>query len=259
MNAYGSIFHPGKSIGKDMRSLIIDDILSRGGDVSTEYYPGSFKAIGSKCKVSGVTVSKVWKTFCQTGENLPRHSAARGQPKRMEEPELDLVQLLIKCRPSRIYKDIKENIEAHSTATASISTIGCAVRERLLEGKMTWKKMMRPAGEKFTTDNIAYCQSYVNFMGTLVPFCIKFFDEAGFKLPDCANPKYGHSVVGQPCIEIMRNTQMANVTLNLLYGLNGVMYANTLNGASNTLEFLNFFHEASLMGTLSLNMETSEW
>lgn len=43
----------------------------------------------------------------------------------------------------------------------------------------------------------------------------------------------------------MRNSQTPNVTLNLLCGLNGVMYANTLNGASNTLEFLNFFHEAS--------------
>ena len=41
--------------------------------------------------------------------------------------ELDLVQLLIKCRPSRTYKDVKENIEEHSTATASISTIGHAV------------------------------------------------------------------------------------------------------------------------------------
>ena len=86
MNAYGRTFHRGKSIGKDMRSLIIDDILSGGGDVSTEYYPGSFRGIGSKYKVSGVTVSNVWKTFCQTGENFPRHTAARGQPKRLEEP-----------------------------------------------------------------------------------------------------------------------------------------------------------------------------
>ena len=38
-------------------------------------------------------------------------------------------------------------------ATASISTIGRAVQDRLPEGKMTWKKMMRPAGEKFTPDN----------------------------------------------------------------------------------------------------------
>ena len=106
MNAYGRTFHRGKSIEKYMRSLIIDDILSGGGNVSTEYYPGSFRAIGSKYKVSGVAVSNVWKTFCQMGENLPRHAAARGQPKRLAEPELDLVQLLIKCRPSRTYKSI---------------------------------------------------------------------------------------------------------------------------------------------------------
>ena len=118
MNAY-STFHRGKSIEKYKRTLIIDDILSGGANVSTEYCPGSFRAIGSKYKVSGVTVSNVWKTFCQTGENFPLHAAARGQLKRLAEPELDLVQLLIKCRPSRTYKNInKENIEAPSMATA---------------------------------------------------------------------------------------------------------------------------------------------
>ena len=74
MNEYGRTFPRGKcgkSILNDMRSLIIDDILSGGGNVS-EYYPGSFRAIESKYKVSGV----VWKTFCQTGENLPLHAAA---------------------------------------------------------------------------------------------------------------------------------------------------------------------------------------
>ena len=38
-------------------------------------------------------------------------------------------------------------------ARASISTIGRSVRDRLLEEKMTWKGMMRPAGEKFNPDN----------------------------------------------------------------------------------------------------------
>ena len=98
MNAYWRTFHRGKSIEKCMRSLIIDDILSGGRNVSTEYYSGSFRAIGSKYKVIGVTVSNLWKTFCQTGENVPLHAAARGQPKRLTEPEIDLVQLLIKCR-----------------------------------------------------------------------------------------------------------------------------------------------------------------
>ena len=38
-------------------------------------------------------------------------------------------------------------------ATASISAIGRAVRDHLPEGKMTWNKMMRSAGEKFTPHN----------------------------------------------------------------------------------------------------------
>ena len=38
-------------------------------------------------------------------------------------------------------------------ATASISSIGQAVRARLPEGKMTWKRMMRPVGEKLSPDN----------------------------------------------------------------------------------------------------------
>lgn len=80
---------------------------------------------------------KHMEDLCQTGETLPRHTVGRGQPKRLEEPELDLVQVLIKCRPLITYKEIKANIEAHSTPTASISAIGPAVRDRLPEGKMT--------------------------------------------------------------------------------------------------------------------------
>ena len=38
-------------------------------------------------------------------------------------------------------------------ATASISTIGRAVRDHLPEGKMTWNKMMRSAGDKSTPHN----------------------------------------------------------------------------------------------------------
>ena len=96
----GELSTVGNQLKTYMRSLIIDEIFS--GNVSTKYYPGSFRAIGSKYKVSGVTSPNVWKIFCQTGaENLPLHAAARDKPKTLAKPELDLVQLLIKCRPSR--------------------------------------------------------------------------------------------------------------------------------------------------------------
>ena len=59
MRTAGTTFHRGKSIEKYMRSLIFDDILSGGRNVSTEYpLAGSFGAIGSKYKVSGVTSFK---------------------------------------------------------------------------------------------------------------------------------------------------------------------------------------------------------
>jgi hypothetical protein len=46
---------------------------------------------------------------------------------------------------------------------------------------------------------------------------------------------YGHSLRGTPAIETSRNRKGANVTLNLLCGLEGVLYANTIEGASDTI------------------------
>ena len=58
MNRTKELSTVGKKLKKYMRSLIIDDILSEGGNVSTSYYPGSFRAIGSKYKVSDVNSFK---------------------------------------------------------------------------------------------------------------------------------------------------------------------------------------------------------
>ena len=52
MNVYGRTVHPGKSLGKDIRSFIIDEIVNGSGDVSTAFYPGSFRALGLKCIIS---------------------------------------------------------------------------------------------------------------------------------------------------------------------------------------------------------------
>ena len=51
-------------------------------------------------------------------------------------------------------------------ATVSISTIGRAVRDRLPEGKMTWKMMMTPAGENLTPDNqVGYLNRVLRLVG----------------------------------------------------------------------------------------------
>ena len=47
----------------------------------------------------------------------------------------------------------------------------------------------------------------------------------------------------------MKGIQQPNKTLNLLIGLREIMYDNFIEGASNTIHFLNFFGEASEMAT----------
>ena len=98
----------------------------------------------------------------------------------------------------------------------------------------------RPAGKKFTLENIHYCQEFLNYISTVDPHRLKFFVESGIKLPDIANPRYGNSLVGTQS----SGTQSPDITLNMLCGAGGVMYANTVKGASDTIRFLHFFEKA---------------
>ena len=59
------------------------------------------------------------------------------------------------------------------------------------------------------------------------------------------NPVYGHAFSRQPSVEvILGNMKGGDVTLNLLCGLEGVLYANNVDGVSDSICFLNFFGEA---------------
>ena len=93
-----------------------------------------------------------------------------------------------------------------------------AVLNYMQQGSRSWKRIVRPSAEKFTPENIQYCEDFLNYISTVDPHQLKYFDEAGIKLPDIANPNYGHLLVGTPCVEIMRNAQSPNITLNLLCG-----------------------------------------
>ena len=70
-------------------------------------------------------------------------------------------------------------------------------------------------------------------------------DEAGFAMSVAVNRKRGHSPIGLRAIETQISKQEPNSTLNLLLGLNGVVCADFIHGASNSAEFLRFFHEAA--------------
>ena len=104
--------------------------------------------------------------------------------------------------------------------------------------------MTKLARERFTTNNIFYRQLFINYLSSKDATRVKFFNEAGTKIPDVGTRTYGHSVIGTRCVEIVQKPESPNNTLNLLISLDGPGYYNILSGATNTARFLAFFEEA---------------
>lgn len=108
------------------------------------------------------------------------------------------------------------------------------------------------AHERFTVTNIFYTQLFINYLATKDPIRIKFCDEAGIKLPDVGKRLSGHSSAGTRCVQVMKKGESPNTTLNMLVSLDGPEYYNLIDGATNTLQCLQFFEEAGNC----MNLET---
>ncbi len=118
------------------------------------------------------------------------------------------------------------------------------MRWQLPSGEFTLKKVGGIAQERFTVQNMAYTQLFLDYLFQKDPYKIKFFDECGLKLSSASNRSYGHALRGERTIELTRYCETANVTVNLMASLAGVCYANTIDGPADTVDFLNFFEEA---------------
>ena len=204
----------------------------------TGFIPRSLNCIAKKFRLKIDRVKKVWKRFYTTRE-FKRPKTVSSGVKHLQ-PETNRPSMTT-GEPLRIVKDYCD-----LPIGASKVAINRAVRNHTQQGKWCRKRMVRPSVEKFTPENIEHCQEFINYITTVDPYRLKFFDEGGIKLPDIGSPKYGHSLVGTPCVELMQNTQSPEITLNLLCGTNSIMWANTVNGASKTPNFLQFCDDASL-------------
>lgn len=144
-----------------------------------------------------------------------------------------------------IHKHVNEH--CNITGGTSKSAIQRGIKNSMNEGKWTWKKLTTQVAENFAPANVNYCQEFLNYTSLVDPYKLKFFDKSGIKLPDVGRQDYGHSLVGSPGVEILQYASSPNITLNFMCGLEGIVYANTVNGTSNTLTFLNFFEEAVIV------------
>ncbi|XP_044174449.1 uncharacterized protein LOC122958075 [Acropora millepora] len=212
-NKKGRFYEKGKCLSEELKGQIVDKILETGGDRFSGYFPGEWIALGDKFGVSGKTAKSVWQKFVHDGTVTPKKRIS-GNPPKLSTGDLQLIETMKTIKPSTSSKNITEQLQLHGNFPSGISTstINRPIRTSLSEGKWSWKRMSRNVTHKFTRANVDYCQDFLNYMSNVDPFRLKFFDESGVSLYDC---------------------------------LEGVLYANTLDGASNTLEFLNFFDEAT--------------
>ena len=243
VNKFGRSYRTGIALDQDMRSLVIDRILHEGGDRVTGYIPRSFRYFSEELKLSVNTITKIWRKFC---EELSINPRAKGGTKwsKLTGEDLELIELLKIERPSVSLAEIISCLEEMDGVEVSMATVSRALKRRLPSGPYTRKKITKIARERFTQANIFYTQLFINYLTTKDPRRIKFFDEAGVKLPDVGTRFYGHCSAGTRCVEVVKKAESPNTTLNMLVSLDGPEYYNLIDGGTNTLQFLQFFEEA---------------
>ena len=241
----GRTYESGKALSLDLRRNVIDKILEEGGNRISRHIPAGYTMIASHFKIAPNTVKKIWTRFCEqyTEESLP---PSRGRPSKLSQGDLELIEALKAAQGSislvELWELLDEVEDIHGKI--SLSTLSRAVRNRLPSGRRyTRKKVTHIAAERFTNNNILYTQLFMNYINAKDPHCVKFYDDAGVQLPDAGTRKFGHSPVGERCVEVTRKCQSPNLTLSALCSLNGIEYAKVTDGATNTVEFLQFFEE----------------
>lgn len=247
INKFGRSYISGKPLSDDLRILILDTIQREGGDRTTGYCPVSYAKIAERFSVSQQTIAKIWRTFCQKN-TFAAESCGGLRTRKLTDNDLELIETLKSARGSISIREICEILQEFGDVQGEIamSTISRVIKSRLLSGKKySRKKITHVALQRFTFTNILYTQLFINYLSSKDARKIKFFDEAGIKSPDAGVRFYGHAPVGERCVEVIRKHEDLNTTLNLLVSLNGVEYYNLIDGATDTVQFLNFLEEAA--------------
>ena len=204
VNKFGRSFSPGVALDQDLRNLIVDTIIKEGGDRTTGYIPCTLAKVSLQLCVSSKTIKSVWYRFCEEMTTAPKRKGVVTYSK-LQEGDLEWIEVLKVHSPSISLSEIRE---------------------------------------RFTLENMFYTQLFINYLSSKDPHKLKYFDEAGIKVPCVGTRTYGHSAKGTRSVEVIRKHESPNKTLSMLVSLEGPVYHNIVHGGTNTARFLQFFEEA---------------
>ena len=215
VNAFGRSYRNGVALSDDMRTWVIDEIIKEGGDRTTGYIPVTYSDIAKRINISRQTVKKIWQKFCESNE-ISKSSCGGSRNSKLNAEDLELIETLRIAQGSISLNEIYDIMQEVGASNTSISTISRAIKSKLLSGeKYSRKKISHVARERFTATNLLYTQIFIDYLSSKDARKIKFFDEAGIKIPDVGTRLCGHAPVGERCVEVVKQRQSANATLNL--------------------------------------------
>ena len=231
-----------------MYGVIVNKLKKLGGNVDTGAVSrGAYTCVSKQLGIHKSTVMRIWRWFCTTKSVKAAPRCGGRQYVTLKPDHHRYILFLVRETPSISLGDIKQKLNETCNIQVSKQTISAFLQK----DRQTRKRLVRLAAERFTDRNLRYSQAFVDILHRTDPNRIKFFDKSGLKLPDVCNPRYGHSLIGERAIEVLRYTQTPNVTLNLLISFTGISYANVIEGASNTDTYTQFFFDA-------LNLTTNQ-
>ena len=236
INQQGRNYQKGVPLSSDLRNQV--------KELAQDY---SFSEVGRRLRISKGAVSKIVKQYIVTGSTAPKQSNHVRTVPRCTFQDSILLETMVQASVSSSLKELRDDLAIHGDCgELSTSTISRNIRYKLPSGRnYSRKRLGKCASERFTPENIVYTQLYIDYLKDKDPSSVKFFDESGFQLPDAGHRNFGFSPVGEDCVEARRYLSTANLTLNFLVGYDGVKYGNIIEGASNSVQFLRFFDEAS--------------
>lgn len=108
----------------------------RGGSTVTGYFPGNIEDVADKFRVARSTVRKIWRRYCDNYTENPLPTAG-GNPGKLTDGDLQLIEALKTRRGSITLKEIYEELEVigEAAGNASISAICRAIKNKMPSGK----------------------------------------------------------------------------------------------------------------------------
>ena len=170
-NTHGRLYVPGKPLSKDLRTLIVNKTILDCGDPATGVFAGRFTDIARPLNVSSAVVSI------------------------LSEGDLHFIEHLKENKPlithEEIIRELDEFGDLPYAGSVSTSSIWRAVQNHLPKGRQySFKNINHIAQERFTQQNMAYTQLFIDYLHLKNPYAIHFFDECGIKLPQHVTKNY---------------------------------------------------------------------